>query len=124
MTHLYQAEVIEAYRQPSYRGKLSDPDIVRSLINHNCGDQITIYITQEDTHIEKIVYDGNLCAIASYGAELMSSCLVSKQLQDIRSIDPYHLVDTKLFPINKNPIRSKCFLLMYNALVAPPNDKK
>ncbi len=124
MTDLYRTEIIEAYRQPSYRGKLPHPDITKTLSNHSCGDKITVYITQEGTRIKEIVYNGSLCAIASYGAELMSSHLASRDLQDIHSINPYQLIDTNSFPIDKNPIRSRCFLLMHNALMAPSRDSK
>ncbi|HYM53566.1 MAG TPA: iron-sulfur cluster assembly scaffold protein, partial [Candidatus Dormibacteraeota bacterium] len=59
-------------------------------------------------------FDGRGCAISQASASILTDDLRDKSLDEIRALDPKHLLDELGVPIG--PARLKCALLPYKVL--------
>ena len=114
---LYRKEILDYYKNPMFKEEPSSYDLKAHLKNPSCGDDLTIYVSlDKEKNIQQISYSGPLCAISTYGAELACQYLLNKNIKDINTINLLDLIDKEEFPIDKNPVRLKCFLLVINTL--------
>lgn len=100
-------DILFYQRHPSFRGQLTDA-LKISGFNPSCGDKMTLYIKIENDLIIDARYDGQFCAIAGYGAELLIPKLLNKPLKEARGITPAKLLSNH-HPLLNNPVRLKCF---------------
>lgn len=121
---LYRETLLEIYRNPQNRGKISKPDLEAKMVNPLCGDEIRLQIKlSSDKVIKKALFSGNGCAISQASASLLARYIEGKKLTRIDKLDVSDIL--KLVGINPSPARLKCALLSLDVLKeAISNDTK
>ena len=73
---IYKEIILDHYRNPRNKGKLTDPDISAQDNNPVCGDRISIDITLKDNVVSDIKFDGEGCAISQSSASILTDMLM------------------------------------------------
>lgn len=107
-------DIIFTHRHPRHQGELAH---ISPLTDGNpgCGDRIELYLDIKDGIITGASYTGQLCSIATYGAEKLISAITDKPLADALALSASDLLphDCSLL---SNPTRLTCFTTAQRAL--------
>jgi len=114
MDKLFLEEVIGRYKYPHHRGQ--DKGRRLSAKNISCGDDVTLYLKIENDLIKSAKFNGELCSIANYGADLLCKKLIGQKIAYIAKITSCELLNGFGDELLKNPVRLKCFELAQMAL--------
>ncbi len=107
-------DIIFTHRHPRYQGKIAHiPPLIDG--NPSCGDRIELYLDIKDGIIIRASYAGQLCSVATYGAEKLIGAITNKPLADTLAISASDLLphDCSLL---SNPTRLTCFTTAQRAL--------
>lgn len=107
-------DIIFAHRHPRHQGKIAHISPLTDG-NPSCGDQIKLYLDIKDSIVIRASYTGQLCSIATYGAEKLISAITDKPLADALALSASDLLphDCSLL---SNPTRLTCFTTAQRAL--------
>jgi len=116
MDNLYRDFILEHYKNPHNKGVLEPHDLHFADSNPTCGDEMsmTLRLDEAKERIADVAFDGRGCAISQASASILTDDLRDKSLDDVRAMDPKHLLDELGVPIG--PARLKCALLPYKVL--------
>jgi nitrogen fixation protein NifU and related proteins len=116
MDNLYRDFILEHYRNPHNKGVLDPHDLHFADSNPTCGDEMsmTIRLDEAKERIAEVAFDGRGCAISQASASILTDELRDQSLEEIRALDPKHVLDELGVPIG--PARLKCALLAYKVL--------
>lgn len=107
-------DIIFTHRHPRHQGKIAH---ISPLADGNpgCGDRIELYLDIKDGIITGASYTGQLCSVATYGAERLASAITDKPLADALALSASDLLphDCSLL---SNPTRLTCFTTAQRAL--------
>ena len=112
MDKLLLEEVIDRYKHPRHRGRITAAKEFRAQ-NLSCGDVITLYLEIDNNVVKSAKFDGELCSIANYGAELLLDRIIGQPITAVTSRELLGDFDGGLL---NNPVRLKCFELPQVAL--------
>lgn len=107
-------DIIFTHRHPRHQGELAHiPPLTDD--NPGCGDRIELYLDIRGGIITRASYTGQLCSIATYGAEKLISAITDKPLADALALSASDLLphDCSLL---SNPTRLTCFTTAQRAL--------
>lgn len=115
MRKIFLEEIIDRYKYPQHR----KCGIGQKLCAQNvsCGDKISLYVNVKNGIIKSASFEGSLCSIANYGAELLIDEIVGRKICDIKNITSRNLLDESSDEILQNPVRLKCFEIAQIALI-------
>jgi nitrogen fixation NifU-like protein len=115
MDDLYRQNILDHYRNPRNKGTLPEPSYSHQEDNPLCGDtvRIDLHVSQDDV-IDRIVFDGEGCAISMASASMLTETLKGKPLDEARHLSKQDVLDT--LGVNLNASRMKCALLPFKAL--------
>jgi nitrogen fixation NifU-like protein len=113
-------EIVFRYKHPQHRSGGSGETYHAE--NLSCGDSITIYLDIQNHHIKSASFDGELCSIANYGADLLLDKLIGQPASTIQNLNSADLLKTK--DLLQNPVRLKCFELAQAALKSRPQSRR
>ena len=117
MDDLYRENIIEHYKNPSYRGRLDPNDYSYADNNPLCGDHIKIDVrVDESGKVSEARFDGHGCAISQASADLLVESIIGKPLEDVRKLSKEDVL--ALLGIELGPVRIKCALLSLKVLKA------
>jgi len=117
MDDLYRENIIEHYKNPSYRGRLDPNDYSYADNNPLCGDHIQIDVrVDESGKVSEARFDGHGCAISQASADLLVESILGKPLEDVRKLSKEDVL--ALLGIELGPVRIKCALLSLKVLKA------
>lgn len=131
LQELYQQLILDHQRHPCNYGLLPDADVTARGNNPLCGDELTLYLKFRGDLIEKIMFQGSGCAIATASASLLTEQLTGKTREEaLAYFDAMHALLTKAkLPQNLNlgklevlqgvcqfPVRVKCASLAWHTL--------
>ncbi|MDQ2690153.1 MAG: SUF system NifU family Fe-S cluster assembly protein [Chloroflexota bacterium] len=116
MDNLYREFILEHYREPHNRGVLEPHDLHFADSNPTCGDEMSMTLRLDDDRqcVTDVAFDGRGCAISQASASILTDELRGMTLEELRAIDPRHVVENLGVPIG--PARLKCALLSYKVL--------
>jgi len=116
MDNLYRDFILEHYRNPHNKGYLDPHDLHFADSNPTCGDEMSMTLRLDPTgsKIADVAFDGRGCAISQASASIMTDNLRGQTLDEVRAMNPKHLLDELGVPIG--PARLKCALLAYKVL--------
>ena len=116
MDNLYRDFILEHYRNPHNKGVLDPHDLHFADSNPTCGDEMSMTLRLDDAKsaIADVAFDGRGCAISQASASILTDELRGQTLDEVRAIDPKHVLDELGVPIG--PARLKCALLSYKVL--------
>lgn len=107
-------DIIFTYRHPRHQGELAHISPLTDS-NPGCGDRIELYLDIKDGIIIRASYAGQLCSVATYGAERLASAITDKPLADALALLASDLLPHDC-PLLSNPTRLTCFTTALRAL--------
>lgn len=114
MDDLYRSELMEIYKDPTYRGSLKDPTIVLEKQNAFCGDRLHLNLKIKDQKIVDAKFNGELCFVSIIGADFLLQEIIGKSLQEAKKIDQKKLLE--IIDLNLSTSRVACATLTLKAL--------
>jgi len=112
---VYTEIILDYYKYPRNKGKVTNPDIVFKDTNPLCGDVIEMSIRVNSNHIKEIKFEGNGCAISQASASLLTDMVQGKSLEEIKNLTKEELLENLGAP-NLGHVRVKCALLSLKVL--------
>ncbi len=129
---LYNQTILQHSKTPLNFGRIINPTHFATAENPVCGDKIALYVNEQNSILRDVKFTGEGCAICLASASLMTEIIKFKPVKDAREL--FHLFESYLkmgFPenpgeldllkafgvIKKYPIRIKCVLLPWDALM-------
>lgn len=111
---VYREMILDLYRNPMNKKKLSEPDFVYREVNTTCGDDIEISIKLQNGMIADIGHQGTGCAISQASVSLLTDFLKGKTMQSATAITKDDMLQLLQIPISHT--RLKCALLAWQVL--------
>jgi nitrogen fixation NifU-like protein len=93
---LYQAAILDHGRHPRNRRAMDDRSHLAHNVNPACGDELAVFLKINDRGvIGDIAFDGQICAIATASASLMTEVLLGKTPAQAKILfDRFHALAT------------------------------
>ncbi len=128
---LYRDIILDHYRNPRNRGRLTEPDVATQGANPLCGDEIEVSLIISDGRVEDVRFEGKGCSISQASASMMTEGVKGKTVAEVRDLvaqfkgmmqghyepEEDELGDLEaLQGVRKYPVRVKCALLCLNTL--------
>lgn len=133
LNSLYQQLILEHYRHPRNRGELPDKTVEVHMHNPVCGDEIRLQLKLEDDVIRAVRFAGQGCSISQASVSMMTGLLEGRKVSEADAIaarftgmmhgdasagSDRSLGDLRaLQGVSKFPVRIKCALLAFDALL-------
>jgi nitrogen fixation NifU-like protein len=114
MSSLYQALILDHYRNPRHHGTLAKHTHAANAHNPTCGDRLEMQLLLKDGIIEDVMFSGSGCAISQASASLLTEFLIGKTPEEAKRIGKDDLL--ALLGVNLSPNRLKCALLSLETL--------
>ena len=133
LNELYEAIILDHYRNPRNTEPVESPDIDLEVNNPFCGDEFHIQLKVDGDTISQVGITGRGCAISQASASLLAELVDGKTSAEVRtSVDAFRrllrgeevseeerdaLGDIEaLSGVRKFPVRIKCALLSWVGL--------
>jgi nitrogen fixation protein NifU and related proteins len=124
---LYREVILDHYRSPHNRGRLTEPDVANRGRNPLCGDDIEISANIAGNVVEDVRFVGRGCSISQASASMLTDVVKGKSLDEARRLvesfklmmrgEPTGDVDLSdveaLIGVRKFPVRVKCAMLAW-----------
>ena len=107
-------DIIFTHRHPRHQGELAHISPLTDG-NPSCGDRIELYLDIKGGIITRASYTGQLCSIATYGAEKLIGAITDKPLADALALSASNLLPCDCSLLS-NPTRLTCFTTAQRAL--------
>jgi len=111
---LYQEELLEHYKYPKYRKKITRPDFSEGGHNPSCGDRLAMEGIIENNILIDIGFSGSGCVISQATASMLTEDCIGKSVHDILALSNQDI--EQLIKIPLGPTRLKCALLSLQVL--------
>ena len=112
---IYKEIILDHYRNPRNKGRLSDAEISAQDNNPVCGDRLSIDIKLEDNVVSDIKFDVEGCAISQSSASILTEMLMGKTVDELSKFTKDELLEELGTP-SLGPARIKCALLSLKVL--------
>lgn len=120
MSQMYRQIIIDRFKNPRYRGELSESDIAYGDVNILCGDELTYYIKlNENNEISDVRFSGKGCTISLASADLLAEAIEDKTLEEVKELDNDFVFQLLGIPVT--PTRTKCAILSLKVVQAGIN---
>jgi nitrogen fixation NifU-like protein len=128
---IYKEVILDHYKNP--RNKREMPEAERSCSRNNplCGDEITVFVHEEDGKVAGVSFVGQGCSISQSSASMMTEVVTGKSVEEAEGlirdfrgmmageVDPTEEGFGDLIALKgvvKYPIRIKCAVLAWDVL--------
>lgn len=111
---VYQAQLLDHYRNPRNKGLLAHPDFLTEELNPSCGDSIAMSGRFEHGVVKALGFQGKGCVISQATASMLTEYALGKPVSDLMALDAQAM--QKLIGVPLGPVRLKCALLPLEAL--------
>lgn len=134
LRELYQEIILDHNKYPRNRGRLEDATDTADGHNPLCGDQVSIFLVNEDGIVKDVAFEGQGCAISTASASLMTEAIKGKTVEEVERIfrefqqmvtetgEPTNhesLGDLEVLAgVREHPVRIKCATLPWHTLNA------
>ena len=112
---IYKEIILDHYRNPRNKGRISGAEISAQDNNPVCGDRLSIDIKLEDNIVSDIKFDGEGCAISQSSASILTEMLMGKTVDELSKFTKDELLEELGTP-SLGPARIKCALLSLKVL--------
>ncbi len=86
LEELYRQVILDHYRNPRRRGKLTGPHIHAEGLNPSCGDEFFLDLMVEDGVIKDAAIDGQGCSISQASGSMMTDAIVGKTVDEVAEV--------------------------------------
>lgn len=114
MPNLYTKELIAHYKNPHRFYKMENADLTGNAVNSLCGDELTLYIKNEDGVVVDSSFEGAGCAICMGTMSLFIDSFVGKSIRDLFKISDEEIL-TRISMEADSP-RKRCATLIIEAI--------
>ena len=114
MSDLYRQELLDVFKNPTYRGSLPDPKVSVTERNTFCGDVLSLDLKVEDGKVVDARFDGEMCMVSLVSADLFLDTIIGKSLDELKKVDKETILQN--FDTSLTTSRVKCALLVLEAL--------
>lgn len=114
MSSIYQAIILDHYRNPHNQGKLKHCTHHAEALNASCGDKLQMDIFIKNDIIEEVRFSGTGCAISQASASLLTDEIKKKLVKEAELLEPKDVL--KLLGVPLSLSRTKCGLLSLETL--------
>jgi nitrogen fixation NifU-like protein len=111
----YRETILDHYRNPRNKGRLSNQDVSIQDSNPLCGDEIEIQLKVEDNMIRDIKFEGRGCAISQASASMLTEMVINKPLIFVMNLSKGDIFEN-MGLTDLGPARVKCALLSLKVL--------
>jgi nitrogen fixation NifU-like protein len=112
---IYREIILDHYRNPRNKGKLSNADVSIHDSNPLCGDEIDIHLKIEEEKVKDIKFEGRGCAISQASASMLTEMIMDKPLTTVKDLTKEDVLEN-IGLMNLGPVRIKCALLSLKVL--------
>ena len=112
---IYREIILDHYRNPRNKGRISDADVTFHDSNPLCGDEIDIHLKVEDDIVKDIKFEGRGCAISQASASMLTEMVMNKSLTSVKELGKDDILEN-IGLVNLGPARIKCALLSLKVL--------
>ena len=112
---IYREIILDHYRNPRNKGKLSNADVSIHDSNPLCGDEIDIHLKIEEEKVKDIKFEGRGCAISQASASMLTEMVMDKPLTTVKDLMKEDILEN-IGLMNLGPARIKCALLSLKVL--------
>jgi nitrogen fixation NifU-like protein len=112
---IYREIILDHYRNPRNKGRLTDPDVSIHDSNPLCGDEIDMHLRVEEDKIKDIKFEGRGCAISQASASMLTEMVSNKPLSMVKNLSKEDILEN-IGLTNLGPARIKCALLSLKVL--------
>lgn len=112
---IYREIILDHYRNPRNKGKLSNADVSIHDSNPLCGDEIDIHLKIEEDKVKDIKFEGRGCAISQASASMLTEMIMDKPLTTVKDLTKEDVLEN-IGLMNLGPARIKCALLSLKVL--------
>ncbi len=133
LEELYQHIILQHSKKPKHEHALDPCTGKAEGYNPLCGDELTVYVREQDNELKECSFQAQGCAISRASASIMASRLAGRSLEEVRfevarlvqmlttseepAADLEELGDlAALIGVRKFPARIKCATLAWHAL--------
>ena len=113
-TQLYQQELLDHYRHPRNYGELPGADISTEVLNHSCGDHLSLHIAVVEGRLNHVRFQGKGCVISQAAASMLTEKVLNEQLEFVEALSKDVMLTLVGIPLG--PTRLRCALLSLEAL--------
>lgn len=114
MSDIYQAIILDHYRNPRCHGSLKQPTHQANALNASCGDRLKMDIVVKNDMIEAVRFSGVGCAISQASASLLSEHVTGQSVAQALELEPNDVLS--LLGVTLSLSRIKCGLLSLETL--------
>lgn len=83
---LYQDVILDHFKHPRCRGKLTSPSASFSLFNPLCGDQVEINLKVDGNTVRELVFSGHGCAVSQAAASMLTERCSGRSCEEAKAI--------------------------------------
>lgn len=112
---IYRETILDHYRNPRNKGRMTNPDVSIHDSNPLCGDEIDIHLKIEASIIKDIKFEGRGCAISQASASMLTEMVINKSLNAVKDLSKDDFFEN-IGLRNLGPARVKCALLSLKVL--------
>jgi nitrogen fixation NifU-like protein len=112
---IYREIILDHYRNPRNKGRISNADVSFHDSNPLCGDEIDIHLKVEDDIVRDIKFEGRGCAISQASASMLTEMVMNKSLTSVKDLGKDDILEN-IGLVNLGPARIKCALLSLKVL--------
>jgi nitrogen fixation NifU-like protein len=137
INELYQELIIDHGRRPRNFSVSASANCILEGFNPLCGDQLTVYVTEQGGFVKEATFLGHGCAISMASASLMTEIIKDKSVAQVRELfTEFHQLVTQgkselgmenlgklcvLAGVAEFPARVKCATLAWHTLIGAIN---
>ena len=82
LDELYRDIIIDHYRHPRHKGRLTAPSASHEGLNPLRGDEVTVEVVLDGTDLGEIGYTGSGCSISQSSASMMAEAVAGKSVAE------------------------------------------
>ncbi len=128
---IYKETILDHYKNPRNKRELPEATASCSRNNPLCGDEITVFLREQDGQLPEVAFTGQGCSISQSSASMMTEAVTGRSVDDVQTmikefrgmmageIEPDEDAFGELVALKgvvKYPIRVKCAVLAWDVL--------
>ena len=131
LDEIYKEVILDHYKNPRNKREMPEAERTCSKNNPLCGDEITVFVHEEDGKVLDVSFVGQGCSISQSSASMMTEAVAGKTVEDVQAItaDVRGMLTGEVEPdedafgelvalkgVVRYPIRVKCAALAWDVL--------
>jgi nitrogen fixation protein NifU and related proteins len=111
---LYSDAIRQRWRQPRFRGEVSDATATAEDVNPLCGDRVRMSVRVRDGAVEAVRFTGDSCAICSASADVTAELSQGRPATEAARLSSEEVLT--VLGTDVKPTRMRCVTLPISVL--------